>query len=198
LQEKECAFSEEGWQLAAMTISIPQAEQLFLFAEGSLYHSYRMLGAHVVNESTRSCVRFAVWAPNAASVRIVGDFNSWDGSRHEMELLGSSGVWHLVVPEAQECDHYKYQIRTRDGRTLHKAIRTLFSPNSSPRPHRAFLICPATRGRTKNGSGAMQANRCTTGRSTYMKIRLPLALFFNRKTERTRLRLRAQVLVFCA
>lgn len=100
---------------------IPQSEQLFLFAEGSLFHSYRMLGAHVLHADGHPCIRFAVWAPHAAGVKVVGDFNLWDGSRHEMEPIGNSGVWHITVPEAQVGDYYKYQITTRDGRTLYKA-----------------------------------------------------------------------------
>jgi 1,4-alpha-glucan branching enzyme len=115
-----------------MTHDLPQAEQLYLFSEGSLYHSYRMFGAHVLQRDGGTCVRFAVWAPHAESVQVIGDFNLWDGSRHEMECLGDSGIWYLFVPEASAGDYYKYQIQSRDGRILVKADPYAFYAELKP------------------------------------------------------------------
>ncbi|MGF1432608.1 1,4-alpha-glucan branching enzyme, partial [Kitasatospora sp. LaBMicrA B282] len=64
---------------------------------------------------------FTVWAPNAVGVRLVGDFNHWDGTGYPMRSLGASGVWELFVPGLGEGALYKYEIRTRDGRLLQKA-----------------------------------------------------------------------------
>jgi 1,4-alpha-glucan branching enzyme len=115
-----------------MTTGIPQAEQLFLFAEGSLHHSYKMLGAHVMEVGGTPCVRFTVWAPHAAAVHVVGDFNEWDGTRHPLERLGDSGIWFGYVNEAQAGDYYKYCIRTVDGRLLMKADPYAFAAELKP------------------------------------------------------------------
>ncbi|MFC0214765.1 1,4-alpha-glucan branching protein GlgB [Paenibacillus chartarius] len=112
--------------------AIPQAEQLYLFSQGALYHSYRMLGAHFVQEGGKTCVRFAVWAPHAAMVRVPGDFNGWDGSRHPLERLGDSGIWCGFVSEAREGDFYKYEIFTRDGRHMMKADPYAFLAELKP------------------------------------------------------------------
>jgi 1,4-alpha-glucan branching enzyme len=85
---------------------------LHLFGEGRHEHIYEKLGAHVsVHEGTRG-VRFAVWVPNAKSVSVVGDFNEWDGARHPMRSLGSSGVWELFIPGLRQGELYKYEIKS--------------------------------------------------------------------------------------
>ncbi|MCD1260313.1 1,4-alpha-glucan branching protein GlgB [Paenibacillus athensensis] len=104
-----------------MQSEYPSSDDLYLLHEGSLYHSYRLLGAHVLKAQGREGVRFAVWAPNAREVRIVGDFNHWDSRHHAMERYSTLGVWLLIVPEAREGDYYKYEIHTEDGRVLLKA-----------------------------------------------------------------------------
>ncbi|MGI9154717.1 MAG: 1,4-alpha-glucan branching enzyme, partial [Rubrivivax sp.] len=63
-------------------------------------------------------VRFAVWAPNASRVSVVGDFNAWDGRQHVMHCRGSSGVWEIFIPHAAPGHHYKYEIHARDGQLL--------------------------------------------------------------------------------
>ena len=66
-------------------------------------------------------VSFAVWAPNARGVSVIGDFNGWDGRLHMMRTLGSSGVWEIFVPEVRRGHaSYKFEIRTRDGDLLLK------------------------------------------------------------------------------
>src|SRR6266481_10112396 len=64
---------------------------------------------------------FAVWAPNARGVAVVGEFNSWDGRLNPMRTLGSSGIWELFVPGVAEGAKYKFEIRTQDGRLRIKA-----------------------------------------------------------------------------
>lgn len=100
---------------------IPGPEDLYLFHEGNLFQSYRMLGAHLTIEAGVSGVRFSVWAPHAREVRVVGDFNRWDGSKHVMQKISLWGVWSLFVPAVKEGDYYKYEIATSGGATLHKA-----------------------------------------------------------------------------
>src|SRR5919197_1010147 len=64
---------------------------------------------------------FAVWAPNARAISVVGDFNSWDGRLHPMRSLGVSGIWELFVPDLELGARYKFELRTRDGQLRLKA-----------------------------------------------------------------------------
>ena len=73
-------------------------QDLYLFAEGKLRQGYRMLGSHGIEVDGVKGVRFAVWAPNAERVSVVGEFNNWDGRIHLMRSHGSSGVWELFIP----------------------------------------------------------------------------------------------------
>ena len=83
---------------------------LHLFGEGNHLELWRRMGARPVEHMGVPGVAFAVWAPNARSVRVVGDFNDWDEHLHPMRQLGSSGVWELFIPAAGSGDRYKYAI----------------------------------------------------------------------------------------
>ncbi len=87
---------------------------LHLFTQGKHWHIYRILGA-----SARTCDQvegalFATWAPNAARVSVVGNFNDWDGRQHPMRVRGENGVWELFIPGFEPDGLYKYEIRNRD------------------------------------------------------------------------------------
>jgi 1,4-alpha-glucan branching enzyme len=88
------------------------------FAAGSHVRAHRFLGAHERTIAGVRGIRFAVWAPNAERVSVVGTFNHWDGRYHPMSVRGSSGVWELFVPEIGAGELYKYEIYTRDSREL--------------------------------------------------------------------------------
>jgi 1,4-alpha-glucan branching enzyme len=105
----------------AVNVSPINQENLYLFHEGSNFRSYQLLGAHVVEENDRQGVRFALWAPNALGVRVVGDFNHWQGDKHVMERASQSGVWLLFIPGIKAGDLYKYEIHTAAGQTILKA-----------------------------------------------------------------------------
>ena len=94
---------------------------LYLWGEQKDDRAYNKLGAHVREAAGVRGVSFAVWAPNAAGVSVVGDFNRWDGRVHMMRTLGSSGVWELFIPGVGAGFKYKYEIRTRDGGLLLKS-----------------------------------------------------------------------------
>jgi 1,4-alpha-glucan branching enzyme len=94
---------------------------LHLFGEGNHHSIYYKLGAHPLVLDGLAGTRFAVWAPNAARVSVVGPFNLWDGRRHAMQARASSGIWELFIPDIGPGTAYKFEIRTRDGRTLLKA-----------------------------------------------------------------------------
>ncbi len=88
---------------------------LQLLGEGNHFEAYRVMGAHPREVDGISGTAFAVWAPNAQRVSVVGDFNGWDGRRHMLRQLGGSGVWDIFVPGVQQGDHYKFEIRGKDG-----------------------------------------------------------------------------------
>jgi 1,4-alpha-glucan branching enzyme len=91
---------------------------LYLFSQGRLEQAYRMLGAHHMELQGVWGVRFAVWAPNAERVSVVGDFNGWDGRVHPMRSLGSSGVWEIFIPDIGLGEFYKFEIRSRHSGEL--------------------------------------------------------------------------------
>ena len=88
---------------------------MHLFSEGNHREIGRVFGSQVVEVDGVAGVRFAVWAPNARRVSVVGDFNGWDGRRHPMRLRFPSGVWELFIPRLQPGDAYKYEILGPQG-----------------------------------------------------------------------------------
>ncbi|MCU0787957.1 MAG: 1,4-alpha-glucan branching protein GlgB [Verrucomicrobia bacterium] len=90
-------------------------QDVYFFNEGTDHRVYQKLGAHLRTIDGVMGVSFAVWAPNASRVSVVGDFNRWDGRYHPMRSLGNSGVWELFVPGLQEGVLYKYEIVPRKG-----------------------------------------------------------------------------------
>jgi len=94
---------------------------LYLFGEGNHTRIHDKLGAHLVTLGSTEGVHFAVWAPNATRVSVVGDFNDWDGRVHPMRRLGVSGVWEIFIPVARLGHRYKFELRVRSGEILIKA-----------------------------------------------------------------------------
>ncbi len=90
----------------------------YLIGEGSHRRLWDALGAHVMHHEGAPGVHFAVWAPAARHVSVVGDFNGWDPRRHLMRHRGATGVWEIFAPGVTEGARYKYQIRGADGATL--------------------------------------------------------------------------------
>ncbi|WP_317215852.1 1,4-alpha-glucan branching protein GlgB [Gluconobacter sp. GP1] len=91
---------------------------LYLFSEGKHQQIDRMMGAIPMAVDGVNGVRFAVWAPNAKRVSVVGDFNIWDGRRHCMRLRHGSGVWELFIPGVHAGERYKYETVSQDGHVL--------------------------------------------------------------------------------
>ncbi|MFE3835734.1 1,4-alpha-glucan branching protein GlgB [Pseudogemmobacter sonorensis] len=90
----------------------------YLLGEGTHRRLWQVLGAHLVTHEGVAGVHFAVWAPNAERVSVVGDFNTWDGRRHPMRRRGPTGVWEIFVPGLTEGETYKYEIRGPGGALL--------------------------------------------------------------------------------
>lgn len=112
-----------------------------LFNEGRHERVYEKLGAHVRRIGHVSGVSFAVWAPYAAGLSVVGDFNNWDGRLHQMRRLGVSGIWEIFIPELEAGALYKYEIRPPGGLPFLKtdpyAFYTEIPPNTSAIVHQS-------------------------------------------------------------
>ena len=94
---------------------------LHLFSEGQHWKIYEKFGAHLRTTGDATGVHFAVWAPNAQRVSVVGDFNNWDGRANPMRKLLNAGAWELFLPGITPGAHYKFEIRTQTGTVLLKS-----------------------------------------------------------------------------
>jgi 1,4-alpha-glucan branching enzyme len=93
---------------------------LHLLGEGTHHRAFEKLGAHRMTVGTTAGVHFAVWAPNADRVSVIGDFNAWDGRVHAMRLLLPGGIWEIFIPNLAEGEKYKFEIRAKSGAILKK------------------------------------------------------------------------------
>jgi 1,4-alpha-glucan branching enzyme len=116
---------------------------LHLFGEGRHQRLWEVLGAHPRVHEGMSGTAFAVWAPNARAVRVVGDWNFWDGRVHPMRSLGSSGVWELFVPGVEPGARYKYELITAEGRLILKADPMAFATEVPPQTASVVAAPPA-------------------------------------------------------
>jgi 1,4-alpha-glucan branching enzyme len=106
--------------------------ELHLHGEGTHHESYRMLGSHLVREEGSEGVRFAVWAPNAREITIIGDFNRWNRTSHPMQHR-DGGVWELFIPKLGPGEHYKYCVVSRSGEMQEKSDPYAFFAEAPPR-----------------------------------------------------------------
>ncbi|MFT6073695.1 MAG: 1,4-alpha-glucan branching enzyme [Yoonia sp.] len=104
----------------------------YLVGEGTHKELWRVLGAHVTKHQRVTGVHFAVWAPNAQRVSVIGDFNNWDARRHPMRPAGQTGVWEVFLPNISEGAHYKYQITAANGQVAQKADPVAFGSQHPP------------------------------------------------------------------
>ncbi|MGK7899891.1 MAG: 1,4-alpha-glucan branching enzyme [Hormoscilla sp.] len=93
---------------------------IHLFAEGNHHRIYEKLGAHPTEVNGVKGVYFALWAPNARNVSLLGDFNNWDGRKHQMRKTGN-GVWELFIPDVGVGEHYKYEVKNYEGHIYEKS-----------------------------------------------------------------------------
>jgi 1,4-alpha-glucan branching enzyme len=105
---------------------------VWLLSEGTHHRPYEKLGAHPATIDGIPGVAFAVWAPNARRVSVVGGFNNWDGRRHAMRSRGASGVWEIFIPDLTTGDLYKFEIKTQAGERLVKADPFAFRAELRP------------------------------------------------------------------
>ena len=110
----------------------------YLFGKGTHYQIYKKLGAHLTEREGKEGVYFAVWAPHARQVSVVGDFNGWDVNTHVMERLEPLGIYALFIPGVLEHSRYKYCVTCNDGRMTMKADP--FAIHSEVRPATASVV----------------------------------------------------------
>jgi 1,4-alpha-glucan branching enzyme len=116
----------------------------WLIGEGTHARLYERLGAHCLEHEGVRGTHFAVWAPNARRVSVVGDFNHWEGRRHPMRLRQGTGVWEIFIPEVGEGTRYKFELLGADGRLLpQKSDPVGFA--AEVRPHTASVVCDIAR-----------------------------------------------------
>ena len=147
---KEYTLCTEYMDNTAVTIEDPYCFEpqitefdTHLFLNGTHYEIYKKLGAHKMTINGVEGVYFAVWAPNARKVSIVGDFNCWDGRLHPMRLINNSGIHELFIPGVIKGAIYKFQIRTRDGRVLYKSDP--YANETEVRPKNASIVTELNR-----------------------------------------------------
>ncbi|MCL2202390.1 MAG: 1,4-alpha-glucan branching protein GlgB [Defluviitaleaceae bacterium] len=110
----------EAWDPYAFAPLVSEFD-LHLFGQGTHYKIYEKLGAHPMTVEGIDGVLFAVWAPNAKRISVVGDFNTWNGLRHPMRSMGPSGVWELFIPGLANYDKYKFELKLPSGDILLKS-----------------------------------------------------------------------------
>ncbi|MEK3735366.1 1,4-alpha-glucan branching protein GlgB [Paenibacillus sp. FSL M8-0334] len=113
-------------------------EQVYLFHEGTSFHSYRWMGAHPARENGEEGVRFTVWAPCARQVGVAGDWNGWDGSQDTLYRMPQSGIWSRFFPGLQAGNLYKYHITDQHGASFLKADPYAF--HAEVRPNTASVV----------------------------------------------------------
>lgn len=116
----------------------PTEFQQHLFHEGNLFESYRLFGSHVYKQNDTTYTVFCVWAPNAKSVQLVGDFNNWNGEAYKLQRINQGGIWILHVNKDLTGALYKYELITSDGRKLLKSDPYAFY--SEVRPNTASIV----------------------------------------------------------
>ncbi len=121
-----------------MNTLYPTDYQLHLFHEGNLFQSHQLFGAHVFKESDKVYTRFCVWAPNANKVRLVGNFNNWNGEGYDLHRVNNEGVWIIVINQDLNGCLYKYEIITAQNERLLKSDPYAFY--SELRPNTASIV----------------------------------------------------------
>ena len=112
--------------------------EAYLFKKGEDYMAYRVFGSHPVKYPETKGVRFVVWAPKAAAVSVVGNFNHWNIGEHPMTDVMDSGIWELFIPECTQGEVYKFAIKTGNGNVVEKTDP--FATRSELRPRTASIV----------------------------------------------------------
>ena len=136
----EATRNGESAGLIRHNISLLTSDDLYLFNQGTHYNLYEKLGSHYVKMQNAEGIYFAVWAPNAERVFVMGEFNGWDKTQLPLSSRGGSGIWEGFVPDLRTGASYKYHIVSRyDGYDVDKADPFAFKSETPPQT--ASIIC---------------------------------------------------------
>lgn len=129
------SFAGGDWEVADAYAFGPTLTDLdlYLHAEGNYFRAYEKMGAHPVVQDGVAGVSFAVWAPDARRVSVIGDFNGWDGRVSIMRLHPGAGIWEIFLPGIEAGCCYKYEIKTKNGDILQKADPFAFAAECPPK-----------------------------------------------------------------
>lgn len=141
---------------------------LHLFSSGNHQELYNFLGSRKIKIEGVEGIRFTVWAPNASRVSLLGNFNTWDGRRHIMRTLGSTGIWELFIPELPVGEYYKYEIRDQNGHIFTK--QDPISKSYEKRPGTASRV-------TDDLSYSWQDSEWMTARSQSEPLKKALSIY---------------------
>ncbi|MCI9005015.1 MAG: 1,4-alpha-glucan branching protein GlgB [Lachnospiraceae bacterium] len=141
---------------------------MYYLGQGTHYDIYKKLGAHPITEKGKKGVYFAVWAPNAEKVSVIGTFNDWQTDADEMERLEPMGIYELFVPGASVGDLYKFYIETPDGRQLYKADP--YANYSELRPGNASCVADINAFKWSDGKWMEKRQACKDVYSQPMAI----------------------------
>jgi len=134
INKTEKKTTPSGKSLVSYDLSLLSEEDLHLFNEGTHYRLYQKLGAHILNQEDRVGIYFAVWAPDAQKVFVIGDFNGWNRLSHPLRPKGSSGIWEGFIPGLGKGSVYKYYIVSRyQGYKVEKADPLAIFSEISPK-----------------------------------------------------------------
>jgi len=143
-------------------------DDMYLFGEGTDTQVHRKMGAHLRDEGGVPGASFAVWAPNADRVSVVGDFNHWDGRYHPMRRLGSSGVWEVFIPGIESGIKYKFELWS-EGAPPHLKTDPYGTYFEAP-PHNASIVCEVDSGYEWGDAKWMASRAETNWRAEPMSI----------------------------
>lgn len=143
----------------------------YLFAEGKHYEIFNKFGAHPMTIDGVKGTYFAVWAPHARRVSVVGDFNMWDGNLHPMQIQPKGGIYELFIPDVEPGAVYKYQILTRYGEILYKSDP--YGNQSQMRPDNGSVVADLTGYKWKDA--AWINKRKTYSRTD--RMRMPMSIY---------------------
>ncbi len=162
-KETNKAVKKETKKTVKKEVQKPEENQVFIseadqyvFGQGTHYDIYKKLGAHPSVENGVKGMFFAVWAPHAASVNVIGTFNNWDEDLHVMTKIGPIGIYTLFLPGVGENEMYKYLIRTPEGEKLYKADP--FANYAETRPGNASKTYDITKFKWTDGAWMSSRN----------------------------------------
>ncbi len=138
----KCTYGKDSYTARDAYAFMPGISEtdIYLFNQGEHRQLYNMMGAQFIELEGVMGTRFVTWAPNAKRLSVVGDFNCWDGRRHQMRIMGSSGLWELFIPDLKPGEIYKFEIKGQEDKIFLKLDP--YAQQTQLRPNNAAIVAP--------------------------------------------------------